>query len=229
MRPEHPPPAWGPFAVLLTIPVLTALLTEQALQKLHPGATLHAALIVAAPDGAALLYYAALARIRVWPSLRDRFAPVPLGVVVMALAAALCLKALFVGLAELASELGAAFPDPAPDPLLSSSLEDWAVIPAAILVAPFWEELLFRGLLIDRLYRSLSVGGAVLVSSVAFALVHDNQFALGLTGILLFAERFALGAVAAVLALRHRSLMPAFLFHAANNLIAELASVLIPS
>jgi len=229
MRPENPPPAWAPFAVLLALPVLTAMLIDQALRPLHLGATLYAALMVAAPDGTGLLYYAAMARIRVWPSLRDRFTPVPRATLVTALAAAFCLKALFVGLAELAAELGADFPDPAPDPLLPATTGDWVVIPAAILVAPFWEELLFRGLVIDRLRRSLSVGGAVLVSSVAFALVHDNQFALGLTGILLFSERLVLGIAAAILALRHRSLMPAFLFHAANNLIAELASVLIPS
>ena len=229
MRPENPPPAWAPFAVLLVMPVLSALLIGQMAQPFHLGPALQATLMVAAPDGAGLLYYAALARIRVWPSLRDRFAPVPPKVIALTLVAAFCLKGLFVGLAELAAELGADFPDPAPDPLLPATAEDWVVIPAAILVAPFWEELLFRGLLIDRLRGSLSLRGAVLVSSVAFALVHDNQFALGPTGILLFSERLALGIAAAILALRYRSLTPAFLFHAANNMIAELASVLIPS
>jgi len=229
MRSENPPPGWAPLATLLAIPLLAATLTDQTLGPLHPDATLRAALMVAAPDGVGLLYYAALARIRVWPSVRERFAPIPRAAMITALAAAFCLKALFVGLAELAAALGADFADPAPDPLLPEAVGDWVVIPAAILVAPFWEELLFRGVLFDRLRWSLPVGGAVLVSSVAFALVHDNHFDLGLTGILLFSERFALGAVAALLALRHRSLVPAFLFHAASNLIAELGSVLIRS
>ena len=229
MRPENPPPGWAPLATLLVIPVLAATLTDQALAPLSLSATLHATAMVAASDGAALLYYAAMARIRVWPSLRGRFAPVPRAALITALAAALGMKALFVGLAEFAASLGADFPDPALDPLLPATFADWMVVPVAILVAPFWEELLFRGLLIDRLNWHLPVSGAVIVSSIAFALVHDNQFALGLTGILLFSERLALGTVAAILALRHRSLMPAFLFHAANNMIAEIGSVLIRS
>jgi membrane protease YdiL (CAAX protease family) len=172
-----------------------------------------------------------LAEAHGWPSLRKRFSSISRRIAAIAVISAIGVKALLGGLTYLAEILGADFfAEPITDPLLADRLAGLAVVaPVTILLAPLWEELFFRGLLIERLHRHLPLGICVLLSSLLFALVHDNKWALGLIGLLLFSERFAIGAVAAVLALRYRSLTPAFLCHAASNAIAELSSVLIPS
>ncbi|KAF2574117.1 hypothetical protein F2Q70_00005633 [Brassica cretica] len=45
--------------------------------------------------------------------------------------------------------------------------------------APVWEEIVFRGFLLPSLTRYMRVWCAILVSSVAFALVHFNDVAVG--------------------------------------------------
>lgn len=45
--------------------------------------------------------------------------------------------------------------------------------------APVWEEIVFRGFLLPSLTRYMRVWCTILVSSVAFALVHFNDVAVG--------------------------------------------------
>jgi len=227
---DRPAPGWFPLATLLAMPILVATLTVSALLPLRLSPSIATFLVLAAQDGSALLYYSALAGARAWPSLRERFPSVSRRTAMIALAVAVGVKTLFVGLGALADGLGADLVEPAADPLVASNLAELALtLPAAVLLAPLWEELFFRGLLLDRLRRHMPVPAVVLLSSLLFALVHDNQLKLGMTGVLFFSERFAMGVAAALLALRYRSLTPAFLFHGAFNAIAEVGAVLIPS
>lgn len=78
------------------------------------------------------------------------------------------------------------------------------------LVIPFAEELVFRGLVYERLRDELPVWGAVLVSSVYFGIFHGN-LVQGIYGVIL-------GCMMAVLYQMYDSLAAAWLFHAAANL-----------
>jgi len=222
---DRPPPGWIPLAVLLVMPILFAIFVGMALRALPLSASLFATLVVAAQDGGGILCYSALARICAWPSLRDRFTRPPRQAMIAAIAVAIGIK----GVEALVAASVADLAEPAADPLLATRPEDLLALPVAILLVPFWEEALFRGVLFDRLRHHFPVGGTILASSLVFALVHNNQLSLGLTGILLFASRFAVGAAAALFTWRYRSLTPAFMLHAANNGITELLSLLIPT
>jgi membrane protease YdiL (CAAX protease family) len=220
---DRPTPGWGPLLTLLVMPLLVIVVVIKAIRPLSLSSTLALCLLLAVWDGVSLLYYSALAKIRAWPPLRDRFTPVSRNVLLIAIAAAIGMKSLLAGLAELLAAGGVVFQNPAANPLLATAPADLAItMPIVVILGPIWEELLFRGVLIDRLRPHTSIGGAIFISSLLFALAHDNQFALGMIGIMYFSGRFALGVGAALLALRYRSLMPAFLFHAASNLLAEL-------
>jgi membrane protease YdiL (CAAX protease family) len=226
---EETPPGWITLAALLILPLLAGLLVFQAVAPLPLRTSYAVAIAMTAQEVFAFALYG-LARSEAWPSLRRRFAPVPPRAAVISLGAALAVKAVPAGLILLASALGADFPEPPADPLIAADLPGLlALLPAAALLAPAWEELLFRGLLFDRLRRTLPAPAAVLVSALLFSLVHDNHPSLALTGVVFFLERFAIGAIAALLVLRYRSLVPAFLLHAANNFLSEAGSVLIPS
>ena len=87
------------------------------------------------------------------------------------------------------------------------------VAASAALLAPLWEEVLFRGLLLRSLGRRLGTVPAVVLSSVAFGLLHAQPgrgFALVLvTG--------ALGVLFAVVTVRAGRLGPAIVAHAVFN------------
>lgn len=88
-----------------------------------------------------------------------------------------------------------------------------------VSVGPLVEELLFRGVLLSALQR-WHVGGAVVISSLTFGLVHlpGLQFQwYALPDLVL------LGCVLAWLRLRSGSIWPAILAHGVNNLLAVMA------
>jgi uncharacterized protein len=89
---------------------------------------------------------------------------------------------------------------------------------AVVLVAPFAEELLFRGLGI-RVLAFLGSAVAIVVTSLAFALVHGLLVALPSLGL------FAVGL--AWLRLRSDSIWPPFVAHAAYNLTGVLLALYI--
>uniref|UniRef100_A0A7N1A9G7 CAAX prenyl protease 2/Lysostaphin resistance protein A-like domain-containing protein n=1 Tax=Kalanchoe fedtschenkoi TaxID=63787 RepID=A0A7N1A9G7_KALFE len=75
--------------------------------------------------------------------------------------------------------------------------------------APVWEEIVFRGFLLPSLTKYMPVWGAILVSSVAFALAHFNvQRMLPL---------IFLGVVMGVVFARSRNLLPSMLLHSLWN------------
>lgn len=87
-------------------------------------------------------------------------------------------------------------------------------------IGPLVEELLFRGLLLSALLRHLRVGWAILASALLFGLVHlpDLKWLWYAVPNLVL-----VGAVLAWLRLRSRSLWPAVIAHASNNLLGMLA------
>jgi len=83
-----------------------------------------------------------------------------------------------------------------------------------ILVAPFIEELFFRGFLYPALARPLGVAAAVILTSVPFTLMHGSQLSFAWAPMLmLLIVGLALGLVRA----RTKSLAPSVLIHIGYN------------
>jgi membrane protease YdiL (CAAX protease family)/soluble cytochrome b562 len=101
------------------------------------------------------------------------------------------------------------------NPLLQQALESQDSVALGIfyvtaaIAAPFFEEVLFRGFLLPSLTRYLPVWGAILTSSLLFALAH-----LSLSEIL---PLTALGIVLGVVYTRSRSLLAPMLLHSLWN------------
>ena len=82
-----------------------------------------------------------------------------------------------------------------------------------VLLAPVVEELLFRGVLVNRWGAKWGVRTGVLASSAIFACLHANPVGV-----------FALGLVAALLYLRTGTLLVPIALHVGNNLVATVMS-----
>jgi membrane protease YdiL (CAAX protease family)/predicted negative regulator of RcsB-dependent stress response len=101
------------------------------------------------------------------------------------------------------------------NPLLQLALESQDTLALAIffitavICAPFFEELLFRGFLLPSLTRYLPVWGAIGASSLLFAIAH-----LSLSEVL---PLTALGSVLGVVYTRSRNLLAPMLIHAMWN------------
>lgn len=80
------------------------------------------------------------------------------------------------------------------------------------LMVPILEELMFRGLLLGGLSRHLSFGWANALQAALFAVIHDDPRRLPFY--------FAMGLTTGWLTRKTRSLAPAIMLHALNNLIA---------
>jgi CAAX protease family protein len=97
-------------------------------------------------------------------------------------------------------------------------LTTYATLFAAVVIAPFCEEAFFRGFVFPGLRRGMSVGWAILVSSLLFAVAHADPGS--------FPVLFVIGLALAFLRWRTRSLWPCILLHMLNNGIAALIIVL---
>lgn len=87
---------------------------------------------------------------------------------------------------------------------------------AVAVVAPVVEELIFRGLMLNRLSRVMPGWLAAVLSSAAFGLCHGHP--------VWFAYAFALGAFFALLDLRAQSILPSILGHLVFNAISQILS-----
>lgn len=108
--------------------------------------------------------------------------------------------------------LGQSLENPQLDFLLPgdlSLLNAFYMIILAGVVAPFAEELLFRGVLYSMLRKKWSVFPSVMLSSFVFGLIHGN-IAVGLTG-------FLIGIVAALVFEYSKSLWTSVVVHVINN------------
>jgi uncharacterized protein len=85
---------------------------------------------------------------------------------------------------------------------------------AIVLVAPFFEELLFRGIILRGLLARMSAAKAVVLSSLLFGAMHANIYQLVDAGLF--------GLVLGWLYVRFRSTLPCILLHAVTNALAML-------
>lgn len=101
----------------------------------------------------------------------------------------------------------------------------WLLLGFAVLLAPLYEELLFRRVLFARLWHAGRPWLGLALSSLAFALVHEPP-ALGDNGVattaLLWLAYAGMGSAFAWVYWRTGSLWTAIGAHAANNLFAGL-------
>ncbi|HXI49663.1 MAG TPA: CPBP family intramembrane glutamic endopeptidase [Steroidobacteraceae bacterium] len=171
--------------------------------------------------------YRALSDSRGWPSLQTRFVPVGRRVLVASAAGAIALIGFIMAVAEILMALGVKITG---TPNGGVSASDLRQLPIAILfiviIGPFAEELMFRGLLLDWLRQRMAAWQAAVLISLLFASLHSHSFGNGVAGGLALFDRFLLGMATSFLALRYKSLRPAFVLHAVNNGIAALAIAL---
>lgn len=88
------------------------------------------------------------------------------------------------------------------------------------LISAFNEEIVFRGILLEKLNQLPKIAG-VLISSALFAAIH---LATGLDSLLSFINIFLLGTLLCLLRLKY-NLASAIIFHAVSNIIATLLQV----
>jgi membrane protease YdiL (CAAX protease family) len=171
--------------------------------------------------------YRALSGRRGWPSLQIRFAPVDRRVVVASAAGALALIVFITAVAEILILFGIKITGTPNGGITASDLHQLPIsILFIIIIGPFAEELMFRGLLLDWLKQRIAAWEAVVLISLLFASLHSHSFGNGVAGWLALTDRFLLGVATSFLALRYRSLRPAFILHAVNNGVAAIAIVL---
>jgi membrane protease YdiL (CAAX protease family) len=94
----------------------------------------------------------------------------------------------------------------------------YATLLVAVFVAPFCEEIFFRGFIFMGLRQVMPVGVAIVASSFLFAIAHAD---LGS-----FAVLFIIGIVLAFVRWRTHSLWPGIFLHMLNNGIGALVVVL---
>ncbi len=82
------------------------------------------------------------------------------------------------------------------------------------LAAPIVEELLLRGLVLDRMRRYMPVIPAILIQAVIFGVIHMN--------ILQGAYAALLGAILGIIYVRYNSIVPCIVFHIVLNSLSVL-------
>lgn len=87
-----------------------------------------------------------------------------------------------------------------------------------VIAAPIGEEVVFRGALLSGLKEKFKPAIAVVLSGLAFSLMHMNPEQT--------VYQFLLGATCAYLTLKSGSLLPAIIAHATSNLIACLMEII---
>lgn len=87
-----------------------------------------------------------------------------------------------------------------------------------MIVAPFVEEIIFRGLILSRLRKALPVTWAVILSSLIFGVAHGQ--------IVWMAYAFILGLFCAILTVKTGSLAAGILLHAVFNVCGTVVPLL---
>jgi membrane protease YdiL (CAAX protease family) len=131
--------------------------------------------------------------------------------------------ALAVGLSALGVLLHAPMDGSQIEILIKSRASLAAIILFGVVLAPIFEEMLFRGFLLPLLVRSMGPGLGILFTAVPFALLHGAQshwawqpvLLIGIAGIAFGAVRFRTGSTTA-----------AFLMHSAYNAMMFLGYTL---
>lgn len=93
----------------------------------------------------------------------------------------------------------------------------WTVIPLLVIVAPFTEEILFRGQFLRGFLGRYGPGQAIALSALLFSAVHLNPVQIPAT--------FMLGVLSGFLYLRTRSIWPSIFAHMVNNSFPAIAVI----
>lgn len=106
------------------------------------------------------------------------------------------------------------------DPLFASTDVKWLLITVIVVVAPLYEELVFRGLLwsviAEQFTRPKGIVIASLISSVLFAAVHLQYGLYEMAAIVVLASIFC------YMRLRSKSLLLPIVLHMINNAVAMM-------
>src|SRR3981081_1025137 len=101
----------------------------------------------------------------------------------------------------------------------SSPITTYAILAAAVIVAPFCEEIFFRGFVFPGLHRSMDLGWAIVLSSLLFAIAHGDPAS--------FPVLFIIGLALAFLRWRTKSIWPGILLHMLNNSLGAFTIILV--
>ncbi|MDL2270600.1 CPBP family intramembrane metalloprotease [Methanobrevibacter sp. OttesenSCG-928-I08] len=91
---------------------------------------------------------------------------------------------------------------------------------SSVIIAPLFEELLFRGIILQKLNKRLGIIVSILISSILFGIIHD------LGGIF---SAFIFGICMCILYIKSNNILVPIFAHALNNLIAEALYLIDPS
>ena len=97
-------------------------------------------------------------------------------------------------------------------------LSTYATLFAAIFIAPFCEEVFFRGFVFPGLRHGMSLVWAIIISSLLFGVAHADIGS--------FPVLFIIGLALAFLRWRTQSIWPCIMLHMLNNAIAALVIIL---
>jgi len=97
-------------------------------------------------------------------------------------------------------------------------LTTYATLFAAVIIAPFCEEVFFRGFVFPGLRHGMPLGWAIIISSLLFGVAHADPGS--------FPILFVIGLALAFLRWRTQAIWPCIILHMLNNGIAALAIVL---
>ncbi len=90
----------------------------------------------------------------------------------------------------------------------------WMLAFFGVLIAPFFEELFFRGFLYPVLYRRIGFFAATVLNSLLFAFTHEGQLAHAWAPLLVL---FAVGIVLTYVRAKTQSVAASFLVHSGYN------------
>ena len=107
-------------------------------------------------------------------------------------------------------------------PITSSSTPVMFVMVA--VMAPLWEELLFRGFILGSLKKVMKPWIAVLISALVFGFSHGSPFDMENGNPIGFFYSLILGVLMGAMFVKFDSILPSLIFHAAYNFTAGFAS-----
>lgn len=99
------------------------------------------------------------------------------------------------------------------DQFFNRPLDAYAFAFLAIAFAPFMEELFFRGFLYPVLARRLGIAAGVLLTALAFALIHEPEYKAWAPVLIIF----LVGVVLTVVRAKMKSVGASFIVHAIYN------------
>ena len=98
-------------------------------------------------------------------------------------------------------------------------LTTYATLIVSVVIAPLCEEVFFRGFVFPGFLRGMSLGWAIVLSALIFAIAHADPGS--------FAVLFCIGLALAFLRWYTRSLWPCILLHLLNNGVGALLIILV--